>query len=56
MTQNLEKMYKSLYENKVPELWLSKSYPSLKPLMSYFNDLIKRVDFFKTWVEKGTPS
>lgn len=55
MTQNLEKMYKSLYENKVPELWLSKSYPTMKPLGSYFNDLTKRVDFFKTWIEKGTP-
>jgi dynein heavy chain len=42
-------MYKSLYENKVPELWLSKSYPSLKPLGSYFNDLLKRINFFKEW-------
>lgn len=49
-------MYKSLYENKVPDLWLAKSYPSLKSLASYFADLIQRVNFFKNWVSSGTPT
>ena len=32
MSQALESMGKSLYTNRVPELWASKAYPSLKPL------------------------
>lgn len=39
----------------MPELWLSRSYPSLKPLSSYVSDLKKRCSFFRNWVESGTP-
>ena len=48
-------MYRALLEGKVPDLWMSKSYPSLKPLGSYFSDLIQRVNFFDKWIHKGTP-
>ena len=36
--------------NKIPEVWLKKSYPSLKTLMSYSKDLGKRIDMFKSWI------
>lgn len=55
MTQDLERMYRALVEGKVPHLWMAKSYPSLKPLGSYFDDLVERVKFFEGWVHKGTP-
>lgn len=42
MTNNLEKMFKALYDGKVPELWLAKSYPTLKSLANYVSDLQKR--------------
>jgi dynein heavy chain len=41
----LEKACKSLFDGKVPDIWLEKSYPSLKPLGSYLVDLKERISF-----------
>lgn len=32
MSESLEKMNRSLFSNKVPDMWTTKAYPSLKPL------------------------
>lgn len=55
MSLELELMSTSLYNNTVPELWNSKAYPSLKPLASWIMDLLKRLDFLHTWIQKGIP-
>merc|ERR1712226_940780 len=55
MSQDLERVFDSIYNGKTPKMWLSNSYPSLKPLGSYTNDLIERLRFFQTWVDKGIP-
>jgi len=55
MTNDLDKMFKALYDGKVPDLWLAKSYPTLKPLANYVIDLQKRCNFFRNWVENGIP-
>lgn len=55
MTNDLDKMFKALYDGKVPELWLIKSYPTLKSLANYVVDLQKRCEFFKNWVDNGIP-
>lgn len=39
----------------MPDLWLSKSYPSLKSLGSYVKDLADRLHFFQTWVDTTFP-
>jgi len=36
-------------------MWKSKSFPSLKPLGSYINDVKIRIQFFAEWVENGIP-
>lgn len=36
-------------------MWLNVSYPSLKPLGSYIEDLKKRIAFFQNWFDEGIP-
>ena len=55
MSSQLERATKSLFDNKVPELWMEKSYPSLKPLGGYVKDLKDRLKFFQTWIDEGAP-
>lgn len=55
MSQELEIVFNSLFDNKVPDLWLKVSYPSLKPMGSYINDLVERLKFMQKWVEEGAP-
>jgi len=55
MSEDLDKVGKSLFDGKVPAMWLKKSFPSLKPLGSYFTEVVKRATFFADWVENGPP-
>ena len=43
MSPELELLSKSLFDNKIPDQWKQRSYPSLKPLASYVVDLAKRL-------------
>lgn len=56
LSQALETMGDSLYDNKVPAMWEAKSYPSLKPLGSYINDFIQRLKFMQDWIDNGAPA
>mmetsp|Transcript_6703 Transcript_6703/g.27190 ORF Transcript_6703/g.27190 Transcript_6703/m.27190 type:complete len:4341 (+) Transcript_6703:132-13154(+) len=56
MSDELDQVGKALYDGKVPALWLKKSFPSLKPLGSYFKELVERCAFFETWVKEGVPN
>lgn len=40
MSQDLENMYTSFINNKVPEIWEKVSYLSLKPLGSWYEDFV----------------
>lgn len=39
MGEDLDKMYSSMLNNKVPEIWAAIAYPSLKPLSSWVENL-----------------
>ncbi|XP_004521647.2 dynein heavy chain 2, axonemal [Ceratitis capitata] len=50
MSTELEDIYQSVYEGRVPAVWL-KSYPSLKPLAAWSRDLILRIEHFSHWAK-----
>lgn len=56
MSEDLEKMSSSIYDNLVPAKWADVGFLSLKPLASWTQDLIDRVLFLKKWIENGTPA
>jgi dynein heavy chain len=55
MSDDMERIATSLYNNQVPQVWIKLGFLSLKPLMSWLLDLKDRIDFFNEWIEKGTP-
>jgi dynein heavy chain len=56
MSQELEIVFNSLYDNRVPDLWHKVSYPSLKPLGSWINDFVERLKFMQKWIDESAPA
>ncbi|XP_060101848.1 dynein axonemal heavy chain 6-like [Heteronotia binoei] len=52
-TTDLEQLYNSLLKGKVPDLWQQYSYASCKPLGSWTDDLILRLNFFAMWANQA---
>jgi len=55
MSATLDSMYLKLQNNQVPDNWSEVAYPSLKPLSSWFMDLIERIAFMDDWLKNGNP-
>lgn len=55
MSPELEAVSDAVFDNKVPEAWAAKAYPSLKPLSSWVGDLLERLAFIQRWVDEGVP-
>ena len=56
MSEDLDKMATSLFNNQVPAKWAGVGFLSLKPLASWIQDLNDRLNFLKRWIEGGTPT
>jgi len=56
LSAQLEEAFFNMFDGKTPVLWLGSSYPSLKPLGGYVADLLERLKFYQTWIDKGKPT
>lgn len=56
MTNELEAIANAIALNQVPKAWANVAYPSMKPCSAWVNDLMDRLGFINTWIEKGVPS
>lgn len=55
MSADLDAVGTALFDGRVPELWLKRSFTSLKPLGAYVKEVLERIDFFQTWIDNGQP-
>jgi dynein heavy chain, axonemal len=55
MSETLDEMYLRFTNNQVPNNWTKVSYLSMKPLSSWFKDLLERVIFMRSWLNDGYP-
>jgi dynein heavy chain, axonemal len=56
MIPELERIHSAMSIGKLPNDWAKRSYPSLKPLGSYINDLLARLTFLQRWLDEGEPT
>jgi dynein heavy chain len=56
MSEDLETLGNQMVMGRVPTLWSSVAYPSLKPLGSWVTDLLQRLQFFQDWIDNDTPA
>ncbi|KAJ3371981.1 Dynein heavy chain 7, axonemal [Kappamyces sp. JEL0680] len=55
MSAELEDVNNSILLGVIPKLWASKSYPSMKSIAGYFQDLLQRLTFLNKWSTEGQP-
>ena len=56
ITEAMEALMNSLYDDKVPDSWASKAWPSLRPMASWLADVLARHRQLESWTaDLATP-
>jgi len=56
VSEAMESLMRALYDDKVPESWASRAWPSLRPLGSWLHDMLARQRQLSEWTgELATP-
>lgn len=50
MSAEVEAAFQSISLNQIPAMWAKASYPSLKPLGAYLEDLYKRLKMLQVMI------
>jgi dynein heavy chain len=53
MSASLERMYNCFVFQTVPKSWEEAGYPCLKPLASWVEDFLRRIEFMGSWLTGG---
>lgn len=56
MSAELEAMFNAFINKSVPKQWENAAFPSLKPLGSWFEDLVERIRVLAEWIKDGPPA
>ncbi|TPP41138.1 Dynein heavy chain and region D6 of dynein motor family protein [Leishmania donovani] len=56
MSAELEAMFDAMLLGQVPKPWQDGGYLSRKPLASWYEDTLKRIEFFRDWNDNGLPT
>lgn len=56
MSSEGDEIFNSLLINRIPLSWSKICYPSHKPLSSWFDDLLQRIEFMRNWLTNGHPT
>jgi len=55
MSEDLDNLAASMFNNQVPGAFSKVGFLSLKPLSSWINDLNERIGFLTKWIEHSMP-
>lgn len=55
MSEDLEKLATSMFNNQVPAAFDKVGFKSLKPLSSWITDLNDRINFIQKWIDESMP-
>jgi dynein heavy chain len=55
MSAELDSMYIAFQNNQVPPNWTAAAYLCLKPLTTWYLDMLERIQFFDLWLKEGQP-
>lgn len=56
ITPELESISQAITFKTIPKEWSRYSYPSLKPIGSYIQDFVDRLQWLQTWYDTSKPN